>query len=335
MVEVDALRGIAALAVVLFHFSTRYQQVYPGPNVPSLSFAHGHYGVNLFFIISGFVIFMTLSRTRRPLDFVVSRFSRLFPAYWAAVALTFVVVSAFGLPGRELTLNQALANLFMVHNFAGVPHVDAVYWTLEIELLFYATMLALFASGHLHQVHRALWALLALRLLYWVADKSFGVDLSWTLSRLLILKYIPWFALGIVVYEAVASGELPLRGRGVQTAALAILCLAIVDGWGIGVLGLTLSALVWMAAAGRLPWLASPGLAFLGTISYPLYLLHEYIGWVLQRAVQARGGSADLSVILAVGLSIALASMVTFGVERPAMRAMRGWYRRRSSSASV
>jgi peptidoglycan/LPS O-acetylase OafA/YrhL len=56
------------------------------PSVP-----WGYLGVNLFFVISGFVIFMTLDRTLVPLDFVISRTSRLFPAYWAAIIITMVI----------------------------------------------------------------------------------------------------------------------------------------------------------------------------------------------------------------------------------------------------
>jgi peptidoglycan/LPS O-acetylase OafA/YrhL len=67
--------------------------------------------VNLFFIVSGYVIFMTLHRTREPMDFVVSRFSRLFPAYWAAVVLTFLVTTLLGLPGKQVAVAQALVNL--------------------------------------------------------------------------------------------------------------------------------------------------------------------------------------------------------------------------------
>jgi peptidoglycan/LPS O-acetylase OafA/YrhL len=108
---------------------------------------HGHYGVNLFFIVSGYVIFMTLHRTREPMDFVVSRFSRLYPAYWVAVGLTFAVTALLGLPGKEVSFGQALGNLLMFHGLLGVPDVDNVYWTLQVELLFYAGMFTVHAMG--------------------------------------------------------------------------------------------------------------------------------------------------------------------------------------------
>lgn len=330
LVEVDALRGIAALAVVLFHYTVRFRELYGGIGVPTLSFPHGHYGVNLFFIISGFVIFMTLERTRRAMDFVVSRFSRLFPAYWLSAALTFAVVGAFGLPGKEVSAPQALANVVMVHGLLGMPHVDGVYWTLEVELLFYAGMFALLLTGQLRRVHLALWVLLALRLAYEVAARGWGVEFSWTLSRLLILLYIPWFALGICVYQATLGAGRADRRAVAVTAAAAVGCLAVVDGWRIGALAAALALLVWAATTGRLRWLRHPLPAFFGTISYPLYLLHENIGWVVQRAVQAHGGSFDASVAAAFGLSVALAAAVTYLVEQPAMNAIRRRYRQRS-----
>lgn len=331
LVEVDALRGVAAMAVVLFHYTTRYVELFGGNGQPTLAFPAGHYGVNLFFIISGFVIFMTLGRTRRPADFVVSRFSRLFPAYWVAVLLTFGTTALFGLSGKEVSPLQALANLAMVHGFFKVPHVDGVYWTLEIELLFYAWMLLLFSLRSLRRVHLFLWGLLALRLAYHLAALA-GREWSWTLSHLLILKYIPWFALGVAVHQLV-SGERAEAGQAKATALLALVCLGWVDGAGTALLATALAVLVGAAASGRLPWLGHPGLAFFGTISYPLYLLHENIGWVAMRELQARGASFDASILAAMVLSVALASLVTFVVERPAMAAIRTWYRRRPGLA--
>ncbi len=82
--ELDVLRGVATVAVVVFHYSgqaTRYFTGFP------FHFKLGEHGVQLFFGISGFVIFMTLEKTQRLRDFVVSRFSRLYPAYWTTLAI--------------------------------------------------------------------------------------------------------------------------------------------------------------------------------------------------------------------------------------------------------
>ena len=101
--ELDALRGIAAMMVVLYHYTTRYDQLYEHSVSLPFSFSYGTFFVQLFFIISGFVIFLTLDQTKNSLDFVVSRISRLYPAYWTAIVITFLSVQAFGLPGREVS----------------------------------------------------------------------------------------------------------------------------------------------------------------------------------------------------------------------------------------
>lgn len=331
LVAVDALRGIAAMAVVLFHFTTRFTQLYPATSTPSVSFPYGYLGVNLFFIISGFVIFMTLEKTRRPMDFVVSRFSRLFPTYWAAVVITFATVSVFGLPGKEVTLLQAAGNLLMVHGFLWIPHVDGVYWTLEVEMLFYAWMLLLYSTGWLSRIHWALWSLLALRLIYHGAAVWAGVDLSWTVSRVLILPYIAWFALGISVYRILWPHD-DSAGWAWGTALAAVLCIAVVDGPALGVLAVGLAWAVWAAAAGRAPALSHPALVFLGTVSYPLYLVHENIGWVIERSLLAAGWTFDLAALAALVVILVLAWLLSRAVEKPALAAIRGLYKRRSAS---
>jgi len=66
LVELDALRGIAATLVMLFHYTSQYERLYGHEAAPAFTVPWGHYGVNLFFMISGYVIFMTLHRIRQP-----------------------------------------------------------------------------------------------------------------------------------------------------------------------------------------------------------------------------------------------------------------------------
>ena len=329
LLEVDALRGVAAVAVVLFHLTTRFNELYLPSQPPSWQATHGHLGVNLFFIISGFVIFMTLDRTRRPMDFVVSRFSRLFPAYWCAIALTFTLTHWMGLPDKTVPLWAALANTLMLHGFFFVPHVDGVYWTLEVELLFYFGMFMLYRSGRLHRVLEAMLLLLGLRLVYVLLDRAFGVELSWTLSRLLILKYIPWFALGIAIYGLVHPSPRHTLRRCLWQVAAALLTLFIADSPFMAGLAVVLGLLVYGAASGRLPWLRHPVLVWFGSISYPLYLLHENIGWSIELQGIARGLSTDVSAVVAAVVAVLLAAALHVTVERPAMDWIRAQYRRR------
>ena len=332
LVEIDALRGVAAVSVVLSHYTTRFGQLFGADPPPTISFPEGHYGVNLFFIISGFVIFMTLEKTARPMDFVVSRFSRLFPAYWLAIALTFTVTHLLGLPGKLVDVDAAFANLVMIHSLFHVPHVDGVYWTLEVELLFYCGMLCLFRLQLLQRVHLFLLGLLAARLLYFVFERKFAIELPWTIYRLLILQYIPWFALGIAIYLATHRSDMESRRAAAITATCATVTLLLIDSLFFASLAIVLASAVFLAANGRIRLLRHRIFVWLGAISYPLYLLHENIGWSLQLRLGELRVPTDLAILSALACSLALATAVTRWVEQPAMRWIRTRYRKRRAT---
>src|SRR5690606_37147509 len=106
---------------------------------------YGYAGVHLFFVISGFVILMSMWGRSVP-QFVASRISRLYPAFWAAVLLTATLRwlwPTFASPRAP----DVVANLTMVHEPLGFPSIDGVYWTLWVEMQFYLLMLGLLAWG--------------------------------------------------------------------------------------------------------------------------------------------------------------------------------------------
>lgn len=323
--QIDALRGTAALLVVLFHCTTRYDDLYHHTAPTAFAVPWGHLGVNLFFMISGFVIFMTLERTARPLDFVVSRASRLYPAYWAAIALTFVVTHWLGLPGKEVSAGSAVLNLTMVHSFFGVPNVDGVYWTLEVELLFYAWALLCYRLRLLGHVHWVLGLLFGLRLCYHLASSWFGIDLPWIAARLLILPFIAWFGAGVMIYR-LSRGSASVR-RDLALLCAAVLLVGVTEKPALGLLMVGLALLLYGAARGRLGWLDNRLMVGLGTISYSLYLLHENIGWAIIRQLEMRAMSPDLAIAIAGIVVLAMACVVTVLVERPVMAWVRQRYR--------
>ena len=207
----DALRGIAALGVTMFHLTSQYDTTYHFTTLPSWSFPYGGHGVTLFFVISGFVIFMTLERTRRPWDFVVSRFSRLYPTYWAALILATAALLMFPLPGTDTSparlLGRAAVNVTMFQRWFRVRSVDPVYWTLEVELCFYLIMLALLSGKALKYAIAVFTGLTLLAL----ADQLWGprVGHAWlALARgVLILEYVPYFLMGMLIYKSWATGR--------------------------------------------------------------------------------------------------------------------------------
>jgi peptidoglycan/LPS O-acetylase OafA/YrhL len=325
--ELDALRGIAALMVVLFHYTVTYDSSVGHGDGFWFSFDVGSHGVELFFMISGFVIFMTLERARSGGDFVLARFSRLFPAYWCGVLLTSAALVLVGLPGYAVSWRQLLANLTMFQNFLGEKNIEGVYWTLAIELAFYGWMLLVLKLGLLRRIDTLLAGWLAALFGVAILFTTLGVQLPWGAASALLLYHGHLFVAGILFHQLRSA---PSRRRVALLGATFALewlfrpeSILIVGCWYL---------LFALLVSGRLTILNRQPLLLLGAISYPLYLLHETLGWMVIRQLYAWGIEDTLVLVLVpLALSIALASAVHTAVEVPAQRAIRGWVRRRGA----
>ncbi len=326
IMELDALRGLAALAVVIFHFTGHFDRLYGHKGSIPFTFDVGNYGAHLFFVISGFVIFMTLERTKHVLDFIVSRFSRLFPAYWAALVITLVAVETVGLPGQEVTTRDALINLTMMSDFFGAREVDGSYWTLEIELFFYMQMIFWYVVGGFARVRVMIVCWLLVAFAYGI-EARLGVQLSYTLRELLIARFIPFFAAGVLLYRV-------YYGRDKAWVSAAFLAACVLSVWTLwswveATVLLVSIGLFLLFIWGKLHVLARQPFLFLGTVSYTLYLLHQSIGFIVIAHLEAAGVPPWVSVSFTSVAMLGLAAVLTFTVEKPAMRAIRNAYKRR------
>jgi peptidoglycan/LPS O-acetylase OafA/YrhL len=327
ILELDGLRGLAALGVVFFHFTTRYTELFGAPNGMWFNFPRGDYGVCLFFMLSGYVIFMTLDRTASARDFIVARFARLYPTYWAAMLLTFVVVSAFGLPGQEVGLRDFFLNLTIMQSLLGAQHIDGAYWSLQTELLFYAALLFLWQCGWLTRAQRtlAIWlaCVVLLQLAAWCLPEG-PADKLGMLQTLLIVPYFHLFAIGMAIYCRQCEGKFDPGWL-----LLVIACWfwhAIIDSTSGAALIAAFTTVVFLAGIGKLTWLAFRPLVWLGAISYPLYLVHQNVGYVLLRWLNGAGWNPNTSVLAALAVVIAIAAALHYLVEQPALVAIKGRY---------
>lgn len=174
--EIDLLRFLAAIFIVAFHYAFRGNAA---DNFTVLAFdalspfsRYGYLGVNLFFIISGFVILLSAYK-KTASDFVVSRIVRLYPAYWFCVTVTFLTILMIGSPKYKAEFFQYLTNLTMFHKCIGIESIDAVYWTLEVELRFYFLIFILILIKQLKIIKYFLGLWLALTLILTKYDIKF------------------------------------------------------------------------------------------------------------------------------------------------------------------
>jgi peptidoglycan/LPS O-acetylase OafA/YrhL len=320
----DGLRGLAALAVVAFHYFYHGPGLYPEIGRQYGWASIGDEGVRLFFLISGFVIAMSLtgSTLRR---FAIKRFIRLYPIYWICAAVTFTAVTIWGLPGREVDLKAGLLNVTMLQNLAGALNIDGVYWTLTIELLFYiqAALLWHFRWLEGRRLPVALFAWLAASqvAVYVIPFLPLG-PAQWRWEQAAV--NMPVFMLGICVLQF-HRGE---RGRWLYLFGAAAIGLTALHDWDIALsaavcLGIMLAALRW-------PITSWGPLLVLGEASYVLYLLHDNLGLIFLRSAAGWGLGQVPAAVLAAVAAVALAVAVTYVVERPLRRALTGLLPRRS-----
>ncbi|MEV6343489.1 acyltransferase [Actinoplanes sp. NPDC051851] len=149
----DALRGLAAITVVWWHLGAAA--------IVNLQDWHGQAdfgkaGVVLFFLVSGYVIPMSLERYNDLRRFWISRILRLYPAWAVSVLLALAVLAAGGEgvpePLSRDPLSVLLGHLSMTQGLLGIPNLVGVYWTLSYEMVFYLVVAGLFGLG-LHRRH--------------------------------------------------------------------------------------------------------------------------------------------------------------------------------------
>lgn len=323
LAQIDGLRGLAAVLVIAFHFTARYQDKFGFVSTPPARFDVGLLGVQLFFVISGFVIFMTAERARHPLHFVVSRLSRLFPTFWFCVLLTGGLMWLVRAPMQPVPLLHLLGNLTMVPGLLHLKPVDGVYWSLEVELIFYAWVLLLASTASLRRVEPVLIGWLFLSVL-----NAASVSHGWgrvpeLVQHLLLLRWIPWFALGMLVYRVHERQQ--VTQPQLIAAVLAITSIDVEAGAQTALIALGCALLVWRASIGRLPLLGRWLPVGLGAISYPLYLCHQHIGWMIIHGTQANHWSAGASITLACVVTLTLAGLLHLLVELPLSQNLRQW----------
>jgi peptidoglycan/LPS O-acetylase OafA/YrhL len=287
----DLLRLVAALAVVVFHYAYLGAALdgFTKISLPALEpiVKYGWFGVELSFVISGFVIAWSAHR-RTAVDFAIARVGRLWPAFAVCTTLTFLMTYFFGAPYFETSFLQWATNLTMLSPAFGQPFMDGSYWSILLEIVFYGWM-SLFIALDLFP--RRLDEII----LGWLAIALTNEALlhSKIINCLFVAGYAGFFCAGILLAE-IARGR-----RGWQAPFLIVVSIVIACGEALSggrwmanyystfidpnlMIGLTVLVISLVAAASRIKHapLSENLLLALGGLTYPLYLLHQQAGFI-------------------------------------------------------
>lgn len=330
LVFIDGLRGLAALGVAAHHFF-QHRLFEPTTNVAKTVGEvanQGHLGVPVFFVISGYVISLSVGdRCVTPeyaARFALRRALRLSPAYWFTIAFVAATTVLAGklfpdysapLPSRDALLSQ----LFFTFEFFGHEPILPVFWTLAHEVQFYLLLLAAwFVVDHSALARRPTAAALLFLSVPGVASAfSPGVlpglcDRTWYMFAMGVLVH--WWSVGRISFTPLAVLLLGTAASLVhESAPFTIAAL------------FTAAALITACRTRNIHlWLSNPLFQFLGMISYSLYLIHGTIGWRVLSLGERLTGRGELSFAcwsLAAGVaSISAAYLMYVFIERPGMQ---------------
>jgi len=327
----DTLRGIAAMTVVLFHFTSAFDDAFPAAHFQRawVSFSGGRYGVQLFFVLSGFVILWSIDRVDRVRDFVVGRFSRLYPPFWVSLAISSLAIPLFGMHELHFTGTALAANVTMLPSWFRQPAISGVYWTLSIEMVFYI-LLAIFFACRLLTTERVTWTVLGLFLFDMVviggaAMARHGFSGLHDQGQ----DYIHLFVAGMacfLLWQNKARPRWLLWCLFLQAPFVDLLRQRPIP----AIVTAAILVVVQLAVTGRLPFLEARPLVFLGKISYSLYLLHMNLGYGIQRWLLQHGVNRNLAIGICVVESVVLAWAMWAAVERRVSPWVRGRLSRRT-----
>ena len=309
----DYLRLSAALMVVAFHWifngieNGKVESIAHTPLAPIA--VYGEFGVHLFFIISGFVISRS-AEGRTAARFAVGRAIRLYPAFWAGMLATTAVVTLGGTLVMQVTVPQFLANLTMAPTIFRQPFIDGVYWTLLYELSFYLLIFLFLVTKngrHLESFY-PLWGIAMLAI-------ALGAP---QISGLPFLGgYYAFFAGGALLASIQKHGVSPMRLIGLAASVTTGVLFVhrnvahLNDTRSVDqvpgvpeLIVITLFALVALMLIPRLAALSLPLSKPMSDLTYPIYLLHAHIGYVVLNSFATTTNAGWVYAMMFVGLLV-------------------------------
>lgn len=302
--SIDILRGLAAFLVTMYHLSNGNSKFLSDENLLKIVFRIGWVGVEIFFIISGFIIPYSMMLGNYTMKsggrFLWKRICRIDPPYIASIIfilfLNFISTLSPYYKGKPFSLNihDVLYHLGYLSGVLEKPWINVVYWTLAIEFQYYILIAFIFPFLSSNKVWLFLTTIVGLGILKFLIVQEFFV-----------FKYLLYFLIGIVLFKKVTnqitfSVSIPI-----------MICLLGLILWQEGILPMLASAFTLLFILFGNNITIKP-FAFLGTLSYSLYLLHVPIGGrVINLSTNFVHGEIARTTIVLIALIVSL--IISYG----------------------
>lgn len=328
----DMTRWFAALFVVLFHclFMVEHIRVHY-PVIKSLT-QYGYLAVQLFFIISGFVIFMSVDNHKSPSKFIIARFIRLYPSYIFSVFFTFLFLYIFGMSDK-ITAVDFIGNFTMLPGYLGLTPLNSAYWSLGIEIIFYSFVAAMI---FFIKNTETMFNIMALWLLVSIVNIIYPLG---GLEKFMALKYCSLFVGGAAIY--LLSKKITLYRMLIMLVSAPVSIYYALNHSNklanlfnyfsyspFVVAVMIILFYIWIlfcVFSRQRPPFSEKVISVMAGSSYVLYLIHETIGRTTIRI------NPEYGIILATAMIVFLvvvAAAITIWFENPAIHALKRLFNR-------
>lgn len=360
--SVHYLRGVAALFVVLYHVKHYVKDVCANSNLGDILFGWGFFGVDIFFMISGFVIAISTQHEKSKVSFIVKRFFRIYPLYFFSLVLSVIVLLVRGNSPVADIFKAMLKSMFFLHlDYTGnAPFfgysVNYPGWTLTYEMMFYGVFfVALCISNEYRSfICAALLAVLCLMINLAFNNLEFSVysSIDYTggfapvfkvLSSPMMMEFIAGIIL-FYIYLFLKKYKFLLRGRFVFLINSVFFLFSIMlivfkspryhglFNIGIGCFFLLLSCVVH-ELSGRST--KNSLLLFFGNISYSLYITHAFSISVFESSLYLNELHGVLKLVAVMILAIAFAFFVHKSIEMPMVAFGKNLLKKRNNDTNL
>lgn len=325
IITIDILRSTAAILIVLFHYTTRYFQLTKfntddiNCNWPiSVSFGYG--AIATFFILSGYLVshYFTIGGGNVK-KYLTKRFFRLYPTYWLCIVIS--CLALYDTSYTVVSVKTILYNMTMIPSCFKVNYIDGAYWTMQMEFFFSIIIIfTMFLTKNLKFLFLIIWTLITLVFnSFNLSEYELGTfcNMIFKLINLFLMpNYAAYFIGGISVYQ-LANENISNVKRIIYyvltVSSVASIYLVNKEGPILYFTSITLLLLLLIKYIEK-PLESKINhhniFSFIAIISYPLYLLHQYFGYVVMNKLIECGFNNEVIIIIPIIIMLTLAALL-------------------------